>query len=292
MYRNEINIYAASEKLTDILRTVEPLDGYKHTFHILRPGDTPEVNSSSANIFILSKIPSRIHDGAKYILCSQNPASLTKSQLSLLYEIWPQPLTSELVKFFFGRLLVKLRYELENTAEHQEHQKRILEMARQDYLTGLATRWYLQDFIETNQHEKFITCIYFDLDHFKEVNDTFGHQAGDRALAATAEMMQSEFADGFAARLGGDEFMIVLLGQRAIGEVQDKVNEFMKHLLRYYDGVPAMRKLSVSAGISQAVPEQPKSIDQLIHESDRALYSAKNEGRARCIVYDASMEGV
>lgn len=171
-----------------------------------------------------------------------------------------------------------------------EYQKRILEMARQDYLTGLATRWYLNEYIENNKDEKNITCIYFDLDNFKFVNDTYGHGAGDRALAATAEMIQREFTDGFAARMGGDEFMLVLTGERNVKEVESKVNNFMKKLLEYYAQTKTMKTLSISAGISQKLQHQDKTIDRLIHESDIALYDAKKNGRACCKIYQPSME--
>ncbi|MCR4818295.1 MAG: sensor domain-containing diguanylate cyclase [Fretibacterium sp.] len=170
------------------------------------------------------------------------------------------------------------------------YEQQILEMARQDCLTGLATRWYLQEYIEQNKDEKHITCIYFDLDHFKEVNDTYGHHVGDEALAATAELMQQEFSDGFISRLGGDEFMVVLLGKRAIGNTEARVNAFLARLMDYYWQTSTMRHLSISAGIAQTDPASAKSIDQLIHESDRALYRAKNAGRACCRVYDPSME--
>ncbi|MBQ7221424.1 MAG: GGDEF domain-containing protein [Synergistaceae bacterium] len=173
--------------------------------------------------------------------------------------------------------------------EQNEYQKRILEMARQDYLTGLATRWYLQDFIERNRHERNITCVYFDLDNFKKINDEFGHQAGDRALAATAEMMQNEFPDGFAARMGGDEFMLVLLGKRDIISTANRVTDFMSRLLKYYATTRTMKALSVSAGISQSVPDVEKTIDQIIHEADRALYEAKKSGKSMCKVYQQSM---
>ena len=186
-------------------------------------------------------------------------------------------------------LLWKNSYRTESIDKSQ-YQKRILEMAQQDYLTGLATRWYLQEYVENNKDEENITCIYFDLDNFKLVNDTYGHQAGDRALAATAEMMQREFTDGFIARMGGDEFMVVLTGLRSASEVENKVNIFMKNLLSYYSGVKFMKALSVSAGISQRTNGLEKSMDTLIHESDIALYEAKKSGKACCKVYMPSME--
>ncbi|MBQ6435478.1 MAG: GGDEF domain-containing protein, partial [Synergistaceae bacterium] len=149
---------------------------------------------------------------------------------------------------------------------------------------------YLNEYIENNKDEKNITCIYFDLDNFKFVNDTYGHGAGDRALAATAEMIQREFTDGFAARMGGDEFMLVLTGERNVKEVESKVNNFMKKLLEYYAQTKTMKTLSISAGISQKLQHQDKTIDRLIHESDIALYDAKKNGRACCKIYQPSME--
>lgn len=171
-------------------------------------------------------------------------------------------------------------------------QRHLLEMARQDFLTGLATRWYFQDYLERARTEEHVTCIYFDLDHFKELNDAHGHQAGDRALAATAEMTRREFADGFAARMGGDEFMVVLLGERPVKEVERRVSAFLKGLADYYSGVPFMRGLSVSAGIAQSTPASPKSIDRLVRESDLALYQAKGAGRAQCRVYAAQPQAI
>lgn len=172
-----------------------------------------------------------------------------------------------------------------DASTEREYQKRLVEMAHQDYLTGLATRWYLQEYVQNIQHEENLTCIYFDLDNFKNVNDTYGHQAGDRALAATAEMMQREFSDGLVARMGGDEFMVVLPGLRTIEQVEAKVNTFIKNLSDYYKTMNTMKNLSISAGISQKLKGSEKSIDTLIHESDTALYDAKKSGKNCCKAY-------
>ncbi|MDY6399333.1 MAG: GGDEF domain-containing protein [Synergistales bacterium] len=206
-------------------------------------------------------------------------------------------LISEIKKIFSSGLTYKFYDELNifvakdfskilDASAEREHQKRLVEMAHQDYLTGLATRWYLQEYVQNIQHEENLTCIYFDLDNFKYVNDTYGHQAGDRALAATAEMMQREFSDGLAARMGGDEFMVVLPGLRTLDEVEAKVNTFIKNLSDYYKTMPTMKKLSVSAGISQKLSGSEKSIDVLIHESDTALYAAKKSGKNCCRIYN------
>lgn len=281
-----LNICTSSPKLAEILKSIPPLSGFRHNVLMSKAGLN---TSDNINIIITANLPAEFLPNAKYILCTSSPQSLPAETLSHFYALWPLPLNPSLIHYLFGQIQIRIKFELENSKEHSEHQKRILEMAQQDYLTGLATRWYLQDFIEQNRHERNITCIYLDLDNFKAVNDTFGHQAGDRALAATAEMMQNEFPDGFSARMGGDEFMIVLLGKRSILATADRVSGFMSRLLKYYATTKTMRALSVSAGISQSRPDAEKTIDRIIHEADRALYEAKKSGKSRCCVYDEFM---
>ena len=288
MNTNTINIYVTGKNLAGILEAVPPPAGMTSRIISLEAGT--HITAKAQNVFILKKIPPRLIDGAKYVLCCKNHTDINAETLSTLYDLWPEPLTPSLLKFYYAKLLERISREIESTSEEIEHQKRMIEMARQDYLTGLATRWYLQDYIKKNQDERNVTCIYFDLDNFKKVNDTYGHQAGDRALAATAEMMQREFTDGFCARMGGDEFMIVLLGLRDSSEVERKVNTFMAGLLDYYAGTKTMKALSISVGIAQKTNGEDKSIDRLIHESDIALYEAKKSGRACCKVYSPSME--
>ncbi len=288
MNTNLINIYITGKNLADIMNAITPPAGLAYSINVLEAGT--RINPHAMNIFILKKIPSKTLDNAKYILCSKNYTDIDRETLSMIYDLWPEPLTPSLVKFYFKKLLDRISRELENTSEEIEHRKRIIEMARQDYLTGLATRWYLQEYIMKNENAQNVTCIYFDLDNFKKVNDTYGHQAGDRALAATAEMMQREFTDGFCARMGGDEFMIVLLGVHEPDDVMQKVNSFMAGLLEYYAGTKTMKALSVSAGIAQKKHGADKSIDRLIHESDIALYEAKKSGRSCCKIYIPSME--
>ena len=272
MAMHAINFITTNRRLSEILLEIEPLPGFTHAIN----------GREGLRVIITASLPEEADPSAKYILCSSKPHTLTPDTLSKLYDLWPQPLTVPLIHWLFRKVQEKLRRELEGDT-------RILEMARQDYLTGLATRWYLQEYLEANRHERNITCIYFDLDNFKGVNDTFGHQEGDRALAATAEMIQREFPDGFAARMGGDEFMLVLPGKRDLASTACRVREFMAKLMKYYAGMATMRKLSVSAGISQTLPDSGKTIDDIIHEADRALYEAKNSGKAQCRIYSPSM---
>lgn len=289
MNTNTVNIYVAGKNLAEILASVSPPNGMNIRVMSLERGIN--LDSEALNVFILKHIPESISDRARYILCTKHPLDMAAEDFSMLYDLWPEPLTPSLLKFYFRKLLERIQSEQLNTSEEIIHQRRIIEMARQDYLTGLATRWYLEEYIVRNKDAAAVTCIYFDLDNFKKVNDTYGHQAGDRALAATAEMMQRDFSpDGFCARMGGDEFMIVLVGAIEITDVVRKVEAFMAGLLEYYAGTRTMTALSVSAGVAQKKHGEDKSIDRLIHESDIALYAAKKAGRSCCKVYTPELE--
>ncbi len=283
---NAIKIYTRSKNLADLLNSFE--DWEKAECEIYSLTEKPEIdeqNPEIINVFILTQIPEKILMNARYILCSSNPQKLSEMDLASLYDLWPMPLTPQLIRFYFRALTERLKGELQDTA----YQDKILEIARQDYLTGLATRWYLNEYATQNASEDFITCIYLDLDHFKEVNDQYGHAAGDRALAATAEMIQNEFK-AFAARMGGDEFMILLLGEQE--NIYERVDSFMKKLLEYYDKEDSdtMKDLTVSAGIAQKINGENKSIEQLIHEADSALYQAKKNGRNQVQIYSSELE--
>ena len=170
-------------------------------------------------------------------------------------------------------------------------QQQLLEIARQDALTGLASRWYFQNYMQAHQDEEHVACVYLDLDHFKEVNDTWGHQTGDAALAATAEMMQHNFPDAFIARLGGDEFMMVFLGDLSLEDLKGRVDQFIQDMAAYFHSSDRTKNLTVSGGITKTTESETGSaIDHLIHRSDLALYQAKHSGRACCVIYDPSME--
>lgn len=170
-------------------------------------------------------------------------------------------------------------------------QQQLLEIARQDALTGLASRWYFQNYMQSHQDEEHVICVYLDLDHFKEVNDTWGHQTGDAALAATAEMMQHTFPDAFIARLGGDEFMMVFFGDLSLEDLKGRVDQFIQDMAAYFHSSDKMANLTISGGITKTTESETGSaIDHLIHRSDLALYQAKHSGRACCVIYNPSME--
>ncbi len=164
------------------------------------------------------------------------------------------------------------------------NQQLILRMAQQDVLTGLANRRHFTAFIQKCSPNTIFTLISLDLDHFKEVNDNFGHQTGDAALMILAEVLKLEFYDALNVRMGGDEFLIVLTGKVQREAVEKRLHSFMQQLESVYQQDSQLKCLTISAGIAFA-DEHPVPIDVLMNRSDEALYAAKSCGRSCYRVY-------
>lgn len=157
-------------------------------------------------------------------------------------------------------------------------------MATQDSLTGLLNRRVMVDLVETElklveRHGHPMTVALVDLDHFKSINDRFGHQAGDAVLIGFANLAQTQLRQvDKVARWGGEEFLIML--------PQVKASEAFTALERLrlsmgsqsFPGHPGVNA-TFSAGLAQA--RQGESLEHLIERADQALYEAKHGGRNR-----------
>jgi len=170
-----------------------------------------------------------------------------------------------------------------------KNQMLIMSMAQQDVLTGLANRRRFGDFIKQCSPDTMFTLIMLDLDHFKEVNDNFGHQTGDAALLIFAEVLKLQFSDALNVRMGGDEFLVVLTGKVQREKVEERLQAFMQQLVSVYQQDSGLECLTVSAGIAYA-DEHPVPIDVLMNRSDEALYAAKASGRSCYRVYSEELE--
>ncbi|MBQ9376635.1 MAG: GGDEF domain-containing protein [Schwartzia sp.] len=174
-----------------------------------------------------------------------------------------------------------------NVTKEREYQQKILEMAQTDALTGLANRRYFEEFLKGLKGVRQKTFVYFDLDRFKHINDTYGHAMGDMVLVQVSARMKKAFSDAFLVRLGGDEFLAVFLERIAREAVEKRVNDFITNLQDFFENTENMDVLSTSAGIAIGAAET--SVDELLKQSDFALYEAKHAGRACCRFYDPSM---
>ncbi|MCX7100235.1 MAG: diguanylate cyclase [Methylobacter sp.] len=160
------------------------------------------------------------------------------------------------------------------------------EMAKTDALTGLFNRrtfdQKLDEHINTNKQDNSELCLLLlDLDHFKKVNDTFGHQVGDNVLRYTANLMKQHIIDHhYAARYGGEEMAIIMPDtpfNKAM-EIAEKIRGALaKHPLKRKDSKESIGIVTVSIGVSSLKPND--SIETLVERADKAMYLAKKNGR-------------
>jgi diguanylate cyclase (GGDEF)-like protein len=135
-----------------------------------------------------------------------------------------------------------------------------------------------------------IAVLFLDLDRFKDVNDTFGHQAGDELIKQVAERLGDLLrgADTLA-RFGGDEFAIIQTGIRSPGDVEALAHRVLESISRPFLIGDAFVAVGISIGIALA-PENGMSPDQLMRLADTALYQAKSEGRNRFCFFERTMD--
>jgi diguanylate cyclase (GGDEF)-like protein len=166
------------------------------------------------------------------------------------------------------------------------------QQAETDPLTGLANRHVFQarynDVIRDSLNHGFVSAlVLIDLDRFKELNDTFGHEAGDACLREIAMRLRRAFGGaGLVARLGGDEFALILHAPTAASRIAQVLQKTVAMLCRpfFWNGL----RLEVGASIGVAPVSRPhrRPITELFAEADVALYAAKTAGRNKVHVFD------
>ena len=171
--------------------------------------------------------------------------------------------------------------------------EKLREEAIHDPLTGLCNRRYLEENLARELHRarrrNSPLCVaMLDLDQFKHLNDTFGHDAGDSLLRQLGQMLREKLRKSdIACRYGGDEFVLVLPdssladSQRRVEQIRVLVKE-----LQIRHGGPLLDTITVSAGIAGA-PEHNSTAPELIHAADNAMYAAKQAGGDRVVAYQA-----
>ncbi|MBF8222126.1 GGDEF domain-containing protein [Halomonas sp. 328] len=166
--------------------------------------------------------------------------------------------------------------------ERQDQFEALRERAEVDPLTGLANRRQLAEAMEgalADRHGRPPALILIDLDDFKAINDTHGHQAGDALLVAVAERLRGSLRDGDTiARLGGDEFLVVIPGASAESaqQIADKLFEALRPPVAWQG---ERLRISPSMGVILAEADEPAS--RLLQRVDAAMYRAKRAGKAR-----------
>ncbi|MBF0247055.1 MAG: diguanylate cyclase [Alphaproteobacteria bacterium] len=168
------------------------------------------------------------------------------------------------------------------------------ESSLRDPMTGLNNRRFLEEYIDTlvanaDRRQIGLTIMMLDLDHFKMVNDTYGHDAGDDVIKALAKVLrQTVRASDMVIRFGGEEFLVVLVD--TVGTPAQEVAEKIRSTIESMEIITAGTKLKKTISIGSA--EYPKDADtfwQALKFADVALYEAKEQGRNRVIHFAPEM---
>ncbi len=168
-------------------------------------------------------------------------------------------------------------------AWRDEAEIKLRELAVTDALTSLPNRRGFEKraqamLAHARRHDLPLTALMLDLDHFKQVNDTHGHEVGDRALQLFSRLLKETRRDGdLAARLGGEEFCLLLHSDASAGAPLD---QRLRQRLRQAAPAELGLEIDFSAGLAVLRPDDT-SIQPLLARADRALYEAKTDGRGR-----------
>jgi len=172
----------------------------------------------------------------------------------------------------------------EDITLRKQQEAKILHQAHFDALTNLPNRFLSLDRLsqlinEAQRNNKFVTVLFLDLDDFKKINDTLGHDTGDKLLIEAAARLRNGVRDGdTVGRLGGDEFIVLLGGLSCVTDARPVVENLLSKFRDAFriDGRELM--LTASVGIS-VYPNDGDSSSELLRNADSAMYHSKGEGR-------------
>lgn len=173
-----------------------------------------------------------------------------------------------------------------NHLDTLDHIRLMEQHANRDYLTNLFNRRYLFEqgkamLARAIREQQPLMVAVADIDHFKQINDTWGHETGDRALIEVARCLQSDFlAAALVARLGGEEFCILAVGEKNSQELFEQLRRTVENLRIPLTGAESLR-LTISIGV--AASGVGESLDRRLAAADAALYAAKQGGRNRVV---------
>jgi diguanylate cyclase (GGDEF)-like protein len=175
-----------------------------------------------------------------------------------------------------------------------EYQKRLARQANYDQLTGLPNRLLAFDRLSqalkrAERDKKLVMLMFVDLDHFKRVNDTLGHTAGDQLLTQASERLNSAMrSSDTVARLGGDEFLIVAPDLESVDGSEHLVEKILRRFAEPF--LIKNHEFYVTASIGLAVyPHDGEDVETLLQHADTALYRAKESGRQAYRFFTSSM---
>lgn len=193
------------------------------------------------------------------------------------------------------RHVYRMTGSLTDVTDQKQAEKALLHSAFHDALTGLPNRGLFMDRLKSAMEQVkqgdgySFGVLFLDLDRFKVVNDSLGHQIGDQLLVATARRLESCLRPGdIVARLGGDEFAIILDRVRHVSDAVQAAERIREHLATPFNlsGHEVFISASIGIALNQTASEEP---EELLRNADTAMYRAKDMGRGSFELFDKGM---
>ncbi len=204
-------------------------------------------------------------------------------------EVFPMRLSVTEVRRNTSSLFIGL---VSDISEEEQARERIEFLALHDVLTGLPNRAHFNETLDAllkqtdaAQH----AVLFIDLDGFKPINDTLGHEAGDEALKAVASRLRHGLASGdFVARLGGDEFVAIARGVSGPEAALAIANRLLEAISQPLTLLGAPCQMGASIGVA-VIPLHGSTVNEILTAADNAMYSAKRAGKRRCMLADTPL---
>lgn len=249
-----------------------------------------ELIGKNPNILKSNQHPESYYEQMWQLLLSQGYWSSEVWNKRKNGEVYPEMVTISTVRDAGGEIqnFVALYSDISFIKKHEEELERA---AHYDALTNLPNRVLLFDrlthaMLQAQRRRHFLAVAYIDLDGFKEINDQYGHEIGDKVLVAIAEKMKATMRDGDTlARLGGDEFVATLIDL----EVADDCIMAVERLLKAANQPLRVEDITVMVSASIGVvlyPRDGEDADQLMRYADQAMYKAKQWGKNRYALFN------
>jgi len=184
-------------------------------------------------------------------------------------------------------------FNMRDVSERKDFERQLAHQAFHDEVTGLANRALFRDRVEHAlervRRGSSLAVLFVDVDDFKTVNDTLGHQAGDRLIRAVAERItRAARSIDTAARLGGDEFAVLLEDEGRV-DAERLAHRLLEKIAAPIEIDGNEIAVTASIGIARAEPGQAIPVDDLMRDADVAMYSAKADGKGICRTFESEM---
>jgi len=264
----------------------------KNLFELFPDINKPWFKNKIESVFLLKNRAFSSWEQRPYLMRFKNFRPITGSSEFMYQNITINPLLSSsgevtqlsIVVYDVTDIAVK-KLQLDSVNQELEH------LSRSDRLTQLFNRGYWEELLNSEytrfqRYQKPVSLVMFDIDHFKKVNDTYGHQAGDEALRNTSMIIQQSMrTTDIAGRFGGEEFAVILpeTDKESAMIFCERIRSSIEKSTITYENFTF--QFTASMGICE-LSSEIKTANQWLEYADQALFKSKNNGRNQVTIYD------